>query len=70
MKFTDSNEAYRYLIDKAKSQGISKMGLAEKMGHYPQQITNNLARENIKVSTLRETADVIGLKIELSITSK
>ena len=67
-KFPDA--AYEYLIAQAAAKGISQRQLALKIGIEPQQITNTLRRGNVKISSLKQMADVLGIEVQISLTDK
>lgn len=70
MKFNTTFEAYSWLLKKAEEAGLSKTDLAKKIDCHPQQISNNLRRGGVKLSTVQELADALNLKVELSLTDK
>lgn len=67
-KFTDA--AYEYLIAQAAANGISQRQLALKIGIEPQQITNTLRRGNVKISSLKQMADILDIEVQISLTDK
>lgn len=69
LDFSSTDEAYKYLITKAAGRGISQGQLARDIGIEKQNITNTLRRGNVKVSSLKQMADVLGITVEVSLIS-
>ena len=67
MVFNSTDEAYTYLVKKAEELGYTKSQLADKMGIFPQAISNNLKRKGIKLKTVKDLADFLEMKIEFNI---
>ena len=67
MKFRTADEAYNYLVESAKREGISKVEIAKKLGVSKQHISNTLKRGNVKLSSLKKLADKLGVEIELTL---
>jgi DNA-binding phage protein len=69
-EFENTDGAYKFLIALAIARFKTKKELAKMIGTSSQGITNALSRGNVKLSSLKEMANVLNVEVKISLTDK